>query len=160
MTSPELRSGQGTYCREPRATGSYAPQLGPPSPLPPHGWASSRLPQLRSSSALRRLTRSHRSGSDTPLPLAILDLSPLFFYVAYASFSSLPFAIDIACASFLLSATSVVSHCLSLRVLLLYRSEYCFPLIQLFVILPVSLTVTACASFLLLPRVECWPRGG
>jgi len=123
------------------------PRPGPPSPLLPRGWASSRLLQLRSSSALRRLTRSHRSGSDTPLPLAGLDLSPLLFYVAYAYFSSLPFPIDIACASFLLSATSVVSRCLSLRVLLLYRSEYCFPLIKLYLIFPFPLLLLLARPF-------------
>ena len=63
-------------------------------------------------SCLVRLGRSptYRAGSDTPRPLAGPDLFLCFFYVAYASFSSLPFPIDIAYASFLLSATSVVSR--------------------------------------------------
>jgi len=63
-------------------------------------------------SRLARLGRSptYRAGSDIPRPLAGPDLFLCFFYVAYASFSSLPFPIDIDYASFLLSTTSVVSR--------------------------------------------------
>ena len=63
-------------------------------------------------SRLARLGRSptYRAGSDIPQLLAGPDLFLCFFYVAYASFSSLPFPIDIAYASFLLSTTSVVSR--------------------------------------------------
>ena len=56
------------------------------------------------------LSRTYRAGSDIPRLLAGPDLFLCFFYVAYVSFSSLPFPIDIAYASFLLFATSVVSR--------------------------------------------------
>jgi len=100
------------------------------------------LPQPRSSYAPRRLARSYRSGSDIPQtrPPAGLDPSPLFpFGYACASFPLL----SLLCCLRVLSpviVTCVVSLWLCLRVL--------------------SLFLTACVSFLLLPRIECWPRGG
>jgi len=104
--------------------------------------ALSPLLQPRSSSAPRCVTRSYCSGSDIPQtqPPASLDPSPLF-----------PFGYD--CTSFpLLSLLCCL--CVLSPVIVTYVGSLwlCLHFLSLF--------LTACVSFLLLPQVECWPCRG
>jgi len=131
MTSPELRSGQGTYCHESRVAGSSVPLPVLLSPLPPCGLPSSPLPQPRSSSALRRLDRSppYRAGSDIsptyrpPAGLGPFSLSPLYC-LRVLLLSDVCVSLWLSLCVLLLSYVCV-SLWLSLRVLLLFPHCSC-----------------------------------
>jgi len=120
----------------------------PLSPLLHCGSSSFQLPQLRSSSVLRRLDRSppYRSSSDIPDCWPVeTSLLPLR-YVTCAFFSCHHYV----CRFLLIMLPRPFSY--PLRLL--------SPIDEAYMSCSLFLTFTAYASFLQLPRVECWLCGG
>jgi len=138
----------------------------PLSRLSPCGSSLFRLPQPRLSSALRCLDRSpsYRSGSDIP-DCWLVETSLLHLhYVTYTSFSCHRYVCRFRLIM-LVHPFSCHRYVCRFRLIMLARPFSC-PLRLLSSVdeactsCSLFLTFTACASFLLLPRVECWPCGG